>query len=206
MTRLIAPAAVAVAFLMLVPAAGCGDDGDAVSSEMDGAFLSEMAMHHEAAIGMAEIARDQAQHPQVRDLADGIVAAQGHEIRQMETMHEEMFGGPMHTADHGSLGMDAHEMGMDMQPADLDGARPFDRAFIDAMVPHPHGAIRMARVELAEGGDPDVRELARSIIDAQSSEIARMNAWRERWYGAPSPAGGVPAEDGTMPSHDSMGH
>jgi uncharacterized protein (DUF305 family) len=36
--------------------------------------------------------------------------------------------------------------------------------------------------------------LAESILGAQAREIENMNAWRERWYGAPSPAGGVPAD------------
>jgi len=31
----------------------------------------------------------------------------------------------------------------------LEEAIPFDRAFIDAMIPHHQGAIRMARLELA---------------------------------------------------------
>lgn len=34
-----------------------------------------------------------------------------------------------------------------------------------------------------------------------------MNRWRMEWYGAESPAGGVPAEGETeTPAHDTMGH
>ena len=205
-TKLPLLAAFVAGLLAVALAAGCGDDDHADSAETDGAFMAEMTMHHEAAIDMAEMAQDQAQHPQIRDLGDGIIATQSDEIDQMEAMHNQMFGESVHMSDHGSLGMAAHEMGMDMEPTDLDGARPFDRAFIDAMIPHHQGAIRMARVELTEGSDPQVQELAQEIIEAQSREIARMNAWRKRWYGASSPAGGVPEEDEAMPSHYSMGH
>ena len=31
-----------------------------------------------------------------------------------------------------------------------------------------------------------------------------MNRWRERWYGAPSPAGGVPDENETLPPSGEM--
>ena len=34
-----------------------------------------------------------------------------------------------------------------------------------------------------------------------------MNQWRMEWYGAESPAGGVPEEGETAaPSHEEMGH
>ena len=191
-------------------AAGCGDDDDdegAPAAETDGAFIAEMTTHHEAAIEMAEIAQDRAEHKQVRDLADAIVAAQSEEIEGMEAMHERMFGEPPHGADHGTLGMAEHEMGMDMDPMHLEDAEPFDQAFIDAMIPHHQGAIRMARIELERGEDPELQDLAAAIIDAQSREIAQMNEWRERWYGAPSPAGGVPPEEETeSPTHEEMGH
>jgi uncharacterized protein (DUF305 family) len=73
------------------------------------------------------------------------------------------------------------------------------------MIPHHQGAILMAQVVLERGSDGEIQELAEAIIAAQSREIEQMNEWRERWYGARSPAGGVPAGGG-MPAHDMMGH
>jgi uncharacterized protein (DUF305 family) len=37
-------------------------------------------------------------------------------------------------------------------------------------------------------------------VSAQSREIREMNRWRRQWYGAPSPAGGVPEEGEAMGS------
>jgi uncharacterized protein (DUF305 family) len=95
-------------------------------------------------------------------------------------------------ADAKTLGLTMDEMGMSMEGPDLATAKPFDRAFIDAMVPHHQGAIRMARAQLARGEDRELLTLAAAIVTAQEREIRRMNAWRTRWYGAASPAGGVP--------------
>ena len=81
-------------------------------------------------------------------------------------------------------------MAMDMH--DLHGAKPFDRMFIDMMIPHHQGAIQMARAELATGKTRRLRSIARAIVRDQAKEIRTMNAWREQWYGVPSPAGGVP--------------
>jgi uncharacterized protein (DUF305 family) len=201
-------AAAAVVALALAAVAGCGDDdSDEAATQTDGAFITEMTAHHEAAIEMAEMAQKRADHVQIRRLADGIVAAQSDEIDEMGTMHEEMFGAALAEDDHGTMGMSAHDMGMDMDMMGLEDAEPFDRAFIDAMIAHHQGAIRMARVELEQGSDSQLHALCNAIIEAQSREIEQMNTWREHWYGAPSPAGGASDEDESMmPSHDMMDH
>jgi len=79
-----------------------------------------------------------------------------------------------------------------MSDGDLQTASPFDREFIDMMVPHHQGAIVMAQLELAKGTNATTKRLARSIIGAQQREIREMNAWRTKWYGAPV------ASDGSM--------
>ena len=190
----------------------CGDDETSSTSDAqatDGAFITEMIAHHQSAIEMAKIGQRQAEHSAVERLARDILAAQGGEIDAMEDMHERMFGESAMGAEHGDLGLDDHMMGMDsMDMGSLARAQPFDEAFIDEMIPHHQGAIRMAQIVLAEGEDDEVRSLAQGIIDAQSEEIERMNHWRKRWYGERSPAGGIPdpMQGREMPPHEDMGH
>jgi uncharacterized protein (DUF305 family) len=205
-----AAAAALVALLAVLAVTGCGGDDQTTSNQAestDGAFITAMIPHHESAIEMAKIAQKQAQHPEIAKLADDIVSAQDAEISDMNTMHQRMFGEPADGADHGSLGLDESMMGMSMDMSSLENSKQFDKAFIDAMIPHHQGAIRMARIEIAQGQDQQTKDLAQAIIDAQSREIDEMNQWREQWYGLPSPAGGVPMMDeSTMPTHDEMGH
>ena len=172
-----------------------GGDDETQASETDGAFLAGMTPHHEMAIEMAEMAQERADHPEIQQLADDIIEAQTDEIELIDSIHQRLFGEPLAAADHASMGLSAEHMGMDMDMEALETAKPFDRAFIDAMIAHHQGAIRMARIELAEGDDAETKSLADTIIAAQSAEIEQMNEWRTQWYGAPSPAGGVPAED-----------
>jgi len=61
---------------------------------------------------------------------------------------------------------------------------PFDRQFIDMMVPHHQSAVAMARVALTRAQHPQIKTLAQSIISDQNSEIARMTTWRKQWYGS----------------------
>ena len=68
-----------------------------------------------------------------------------------------------------------------------------DQHFIVQMIPHHEGAIEMARVALERSKRPEILSLAGGIIEAQEKEIRDMQSWYEAWFGAASPAGGMPA-------------
>ena len=188
---LIALAAVAV---------GCGgDDNSGTKSSSSGnatdaAFITDMTVHHQGAIEMAEVATKRAEHREIRRLADNIISAQRGEISVMDTIGRDMHAMGMHEGGH--MGMSQSQMGMDTDMPMLRRAKPFDRAFIDMMVPHHQGAIAMAKQLLKKGEQPGLRKLADDIISAQTDEIAQMRRWRKAWYGA--------ADDSMHGSDDSM--
>lgn len=62
-------------------------------------------------------------------------------------------------------------------------AAPFDRQFIDSMVPHHESALMMAQMAVTKARLPQVKALARGIISDQQREIAQMKAWRKAWFG-----------------------
>lgn len=198
-TKLIAVIGAGVLILLGIIYAVSMDHDSSSGQDTDGAFVSQMVPHHESAIEMAEIAKTNGEHPEVIQLADNIVKTQGAEIATLNAIHDRLFDGSMDMQEHGDLGMDESMMGMDMDIDSLRTAKPFDREFIDQMIPHHQGAIRMARVELEDGEDQEAKDLATEIIDAQTAEIEQMNRWRKQWYGAVSPAGGVPSTDEIAP-------
>jgi len=62
---------------------------------------------------------------------------------------------------------------------------PFDRAFIDAMIPHHESAIEMARAGLRGGlTQTELIGVAQDITHAQQIEIDDMRSWREKWFGS----------------------
>ncbi|HYF28326.1 MAG TPA: DUF305 domain-containing protein [Baekduia sp.] len=173
------------AVLVLAFVAGCGggDDDEPMRSGAgngtDAAFVAGMVPHHEGAIEMAQLARKQAEHRQVRALAEDIITAQKAEIAVLGRIADDL---RQMGVEAGDLGMSEHEMGMaDMEG--LDGAKPFDRRFLDLMIPHHEGAVAMARKELEDGEQATLRKMAQDIITAQEREIAQMRRWRTAWYG-----------------------
>jgi uncharacterized protein (DUF305 family) len=53
-----------------------------------------------------------------------------------------------------------------------------DEDFVSHMIPHHQGAVDMAQVELKYGKDPEMRKLAKEIIEAQHKEITLMKQWQ----------------------------
>ncbi|MDQ2895814.1 MAG: DUF305 domain-containing protein [Actinomycetota bacterium] len=185
--------------------AGCGSSTSSPSAanSADRAFVQQMIPHHMMAVQMAQTAGQQGGHPQIKTLAASIISDQQVEIAQMTPIAQKLgvkpdampIGGQMSSGmmtDANTLGLSMNQMGMSMNMTSLGSAKPFDRAFIDMMIPHHQGAIRMAQAELAKGNNPKLRALARRIITAQDREIGEMNQWRAKWYGVASPAGGIP--------------
>ncbi len=146
----------------------------------DERFIDAMVPHHQGAVEMAEVALQNAEHEEIRSLADDIVIAQEAEIEELKTIKREKFG-----TSEVPMKMDPEEMrsmGMMADPQELAKKEPFDRAFIDAMIPHHQSAIEMARVALEESRVPEIEELAEEIVRAQQREIEQMRQWREEWY------------------------
>jgi uncharacterized protein (DUF305 family) len=73
-------------------------------------------------------------------------------------------------------------MGMMMDPQSLADEKPFDEAFIEAMIPHHQSAIDMAKAANQESENPHIKQLAGNIVSAQKGEIEQMRRWREQWY------------------------
>jgi uncharacterized protein (DUF305 family) len=207
---LLLPALVLVAILGLLASCANSDSGEAQGNDgseddkqgmdhgsggMEGAsemlmengeysderFIDAMIPHHQGAIEMAQVALENAEHPEILALAEDVVSAQETEIERLKAIKQEQFG----TSEVAMDMMSAEEMegmGMTMAPQELANQEPFEKAFIDNMIPHHESAIEMAQVALEQSENPKIREIAGAIVDAQEREIEQMRSWRDDWY------------------------
>ena len=172
--------------LALATGCGGGDDtsGAAASgqgfNDADVQFATDMIPHHAQALEMVNLTIGRELSPEVRELADQIMAAQTPEVEQMTAwLRERDKPVPSTSLDHSG-----HEMGdVDMpgmasmeQMAALEAAKgaEFERMFLTMMIEHHKGAIEMAEAELANGENAEAKELARDIIETQQQEIDHM--------------------------------
>lgn len=185
-------AAAALAAALALSACGGGDDPTITGASVDGSvkpspvagidadhndaditFITAMKPHHEGAVEMAELAATRAESAQVKDLATRIVAAQDPEIEMMNKM-AAAWGVEL------GVGADAMPPGHGMSMGDdtevlepLSGAE-FDREFLTRMVVHHEGALEMAETELADGANPQAKQMAADIVESQTAEIAEI--------------------------------
>jgi uncharacterized protein (DUF305 family) len=146
----------------------------------DEAFIDAMVPHHQGAIAMARVALKNAEHEEIKELSSNIISSQQAEIEELKFIKKEEFGTsnvPMEMSQE-----QMRSMGMMMDPQQLANKEPFDKAFIDAMIPHHQSAIEMAQVALEKSDNPKIKELAENIISAQQREIEQMREWRREWY------------------------
>jgi uncharacterized protein (DUF305 family) len=146
----------------------------------DRRFIDAMVPHHQGAIDIAEVALKNAEHERIKQLSRAIISTQQAEIEELKAIKKEEFGTSNVPMEMSPQQMRA--MGMMMDPQQLAHSEPFDKAFIDAMIPHHQSAIYMAQVALEESKIPEIKELAKNIVSAQQEEIEQMMQWREAWY------------------------
>lgn len=173
------PLAIALIGAVLV-LAGCGgnDSAGKTSSgvEFDRAFIDAMVSHHEAAIEMAQAAKDAGlSQPDLVQVADAILATQQEEIDQMKEWRAEWFGSS--TIDPNgaaALGMSDSDMGMQHGADAMTSSTDVDTDFAQMMITHHQGAIEMAELAKKKADHEELKELADAIIEAQKREIEVM--------------------------------
>jgi len=145
----------------------------------DQRFIDMMVPHHMMAVQMAQLALQKGQHTEIKQLATSIISSQQQEIQELKNLKKRLYG----TSDTPTMmnAVDMTNTGM-MMPDQLAQQNPFDKAFIDSMIPHHASAINMASVALMMSNNPAIKRIARAIVDAQSQEIGKMIQWRKLWY------------------------
>jgi uncharacterized protein (DUF305 family) len=156
---------------------GHGDTGNTTATDapFDAQFIDGMTPHHEGAVAMAREALTQAEHPEIKRLAQEIIDAQERETEQMQAWREQWYPD---LAPTGGMGID-----MGAMEVGEDASKPFDQRFMEAMIKHHQSAITMAQEAQTEAEHAEVRDLAKQIVADQQREIEQMEQWLQQWYG-----------------------
>lgn len=155
---------------------------------IDEHFVEQMIPHHDGAIAMAKLALQKAKRPEIKTLAQNIITAQEKEVAEMQSWYKSWFGGDVKQGNAYSMmgGMMStggmHMVGNQNDTQALENAPDFDKAFIEAMIPHHQLAIIMAQMLRSGSNRPEMLTLADNITESQSKEIEQMQSWYKNWY------------------------
>ncbi len=152
-------------------------------------FIDAMTPHHQGAVEMAQEALKKSQRPEIKKLAQDIIAAQEREIKELKQWRQAWYPSSESTpmAYNEKMGhmmpMSQSQMQDMMMKGDLGAAdAQFDLRFINAMIPHHEGAVVMAKDALSKSKRPQIKKLAQEIISSQQKEIDQMTQWRKASY------------------------
>lgn len=87
-----------------------------------------------------------------------------------------------------AIPMNNREIGMGNAMSDMmvglagKTGNEFDKAFLSEMIMHHQGAVQMAEAALQYAEHDEIKQMAKAIISAQTSEITQMKEWQKRWY------------------------
>ena len=154
----------------------------------DVSFLQGMIVHHEQALFMSELASERTNAQSIVDLAGRIEASQEDEINFMEGWLAERDESLAMDMDHGMSGSD-HKMNMHVNMAGMATPQQlamlekskgtgFDRLFLNLMINHHDGAVKMVaelRKQAGSAYDPVLNEFVSDLVNDQGVEIERMN-------------------------------
>lgn len=132
------------------------------ATQFDAKFLDQMTDHHKDAIKMGELAESKAQNPELKKMAEKMIADQKEEIDQMKNWRGQFYASapvakPMQPK-------------MDMSALKNKSGRDFDMAFIDMMRMHHEQGIDMAKSASDKLFNAQVKTFAQNVVMKQSHE------------------------------------
>lgn len=142
-------------------------------------FMQNMIPHHGQAVDMAVLVADRTNNKEIIDISGRIEKSQADEIAFMRDWLEQRseatdIDHSMHM-DHSLMGM---ATGAQMKLLAESSGVDFDRLFLQLMIPHHEGAVRMVDDLLSQPGsayDPVLYDFVNDIVNDQNAEITRMN-------------------------------
>lgn len=166
-------------------------------ASVDVGFLRDMLTHHEQAAVIANTELRRGEVPAVQVFAREILSFQGYEMGLMEAELESWGYAREDRPPEAMAWMGMAPMPVGQMPglatgAELDAlraaqGRTADALFVELMIDHHAGGVRMASVAMDRADDAQVQELATRMARNQRQEITELEAARAR-AGLPEPA------------------
>lgn len=163
--------------LTFSPGAYAAHDGDtkmtqSAKAPYDVQFLDTMAEHHREGIKMMEMAMDKGQSQDVKQMAQKGINDQTKEIDELKSMRNSDAPEAVNMKLPGM--MPKEKMEKDMANLEAASGSHFDKHYLQGMIKHHQGAVKMSDDAMAKAKSADVKAKAKEMHDKQKMEISDM--------------------------------
>lgn len=144
----------------------------AAKAPYDVQFLDTMSEHHRDGIKMMELAVDKTQSADIKQMAQKGIDDQTKEIDELKSMRNSDASEAVNMKLPGM--MPKAKMEQDMAKLEKASGSDFDKHFLQTMIKHHGGAVKMSDDAMAKAKRDNVKTKAKEIHDKQKSEISAM--------------------------------
>lgn len=153
---------------------------NAAKAAFDHQFLDTMSSHHQGSIDMAQLVETRSAHDELKKMAKKMIDDQQGEISQLQSWKKQWYADKGDAMNMNMPGMDSMK-NMPMQKMKSSKGAAFDTLFLDTMIRHHAGAIRMAQGALNKAQHQEVKDFSKKVISTQQEEIDQMKKWKAQW-------------------------
>jgi uncharacterized protein (DUF305 family) len=168
--------------------AGDSVRGSPGHADFDRQFIDLLASHHRDSIAMLELATNRSEHSELRGFASEGIPSRTADVATLRDWRAKWYG-------HGEIPPSAARIQLPDMPEHvvvpialeierLKSAKPFDKGFIEVLLPHHQVAIDAAKVASLRATHGEVKALAKTTVERHEKEVDQLKAWYTRWYGA----------------------
>ena len=159
------------------PAEGAADPSVNDFNLADVMYLQMAIANHEQGVEMAALAEAPRVRPQVAELSAAIGSTQRSEVDQMRAWlkswghTDEVSTDPADHAHHGGMPLTTPESIAAL--AALPDAE-FEHSYLTLLTGHQHNAVEMARTQMTEGANPEVKKFADRVVQSRTGQISAL--------------------------------
>ncbi len=138
-------------------------------------FAKMMIMHHQGAIGMANVELEAGKNDSLKHIAQNIITEQQAEIQEMNNLLMNL------TVDNSDPDFSMEQMNNMMKGGETADIQiitgDIDNDFATLMIVHHQGAIDNASAYLHHGNNSMLKTMATSMVTSQTKEIQELADW-----------------------------
>jgi uncharacterized protein (DUF305 family) len=145
-----------------------------LTDNFDVDFANLMALHHKGAIAMSQLELDGGKDSTMKNMATKIKNTQQQQVNELKRFINNTQG---NDNKQGKGVLQKTMNGMNSNMDTLQAGNNLDSSFATLMKAHHKQGIEMAKQELANGKNPELKKLAQNIISDSEKEINQFDRW-----------------------------